>query len=251
MSRSSRPITWISSEDPPEAFPILDYALSEPEGLLAAGGDLSPPRLLYAYRNAIFPWYNEGQPVLWWSPDPRCVLRPGAFHLARRLRRSLKSSGFFISFNAQFDEVIEACSGARHGQSGTWITREMKSAYRSLHRQGWAHSVEVRKQGALVGGLYGLSIGRAFFGESMFSRENNASKAAMLALSAELLERQFMILDCQVVSPHLLSLGATHMPREAFASLLDRACSPEAPLKLGNDACRPIIDYLPAPAHMA
>lgn len=244
MSRASPPITWISRDDPPEAFPALDTAFAEPEGLLAAGGDLSVERLLYAYRHAIFPWYDDGQPVLWWSPDPRCVLQPGAFHLARRLRRSLKSSAFFISFDKQFANVIDACAAARDGHTGTWITDDMQRAYCALHQAGWAHSVEVWQHDSLVGGLYGLSIGGAFFGESMFSRASNASKAAMLALCQELFERQFMIFDCQVSSPHLLSLGATHMPRKSFSALLEQACLSNKQLNLRHNTRRPITDYL-------
>ena len=201
MTRTAPRIAWLSRDDPPESFPDLDQAFTEPNGLLAAGGNLSTERLLYAYQNGIFPWYDEGQPILWWSPDPRCVLVPGEFHRAKRLQRFLKSAEFHISFNHAFDRVVTACAGHRDTQSGTWITADMMQAYSALHRAGWAHSVEVWFGTTLAGGLYGLSIGRAFFGESMFSRKSNASKAAMLALCAELGERQFRILDCQVVSP--------------------------------------------------
>lgn len=244
MSRTSPPITWISKDDPPEAFPALDTAFAEPEGLLAVGGDLSAERLLYAYRNGIFPWYSEGQPVLWWSPDPRCVLQPGAFHMGRRLRRSLKSSAFLMTFDNSFTKVIDACAAPRKTHTGTWITDDMKLAYCALHRAGWAHSVEVWQKDSLVGGLYGLSIGSAFFGESMFSRVNDASKAAMLALCKELLERKFMVVDCQLSSPHLRSLGATHLPRAAFVALLKQACLPNSQLNLRRTAPRPITDYL-------
>jgi len=236
-------ITWISAGDPPEAFPALDKAFAEPEGLLAAGGDLSAERLLYAYRHGIFPWYDEGQPILWWSPDPRCVLRPGDFHLARRLRRSLKGSGFQISFNSVFNDVIRACAAERKGQPGTWITDDMNAAFSALHQAGWAHSVEVWRDDLLIGGLYGLSIGKAFFGESMFSLESNASKSAMFALCEELASHGFAVLDCQVVSPHLLSLGATLMPRQKFALLLEKACKSGFQLELDSDR-RPISDYL-------
>lgn len=223
-------ITWISSEDPAETFPDISSAFVTPDGLLAAGGDLSEKRLLYAYRHGIFPWFDEGQPILWWSPDPRCVMRPDDFHVSRRLRRYLRQSGFEISFNAAFSEVIEKCAEDRDGQQGTWITAEMADAYSSLHRRGWAHSVEVWSEGVLSGGLYGLAIGKVFFGESMFSRQSNASKAAMLALCRLLEQAGFAILDCQLESPHLLSLGARLMPRVEFAAMLAKACEPQSQL---------------------
>jgi len=191
-------ITWISSNDPPNAFPDVSSAFDTPDGLLAAGGDLSEKRLLYAYRHGIFPWFDEGQPILWWSPDPRCVIRPDEFHLSRRLGRYLRQSDFEISFNTAFSEVIEKCAEDRDGQQGTWITTEMQDAYARLRKNGWAHSVEVWSGGMLCGGLYGLAIGKAFFGESMFSRHNNASKAAMLALCRLLEQEGFAVLDCQV-----------------------------------------------------
>ena len=237
-------ITWISSDDPPESFPDIESAFDVPDGLLAAGGDLSAERLVYAYRHAIFPWYDDGQPILWWSPDPRCVLRPHAFHVSRRLRRSLARSGFDISFDRAFDAVIAACAEHRSGQHGTWITAEMANAYTRLHEQGWAHSIEVRRGGILVGGLYGLSIGRAFFGESMFSHQSNASKAAMLALCQQLRVHDFEILDCQVESPHLVSLGATLMPRSQFASLLGKACNPAAPFRDWPAGKRPVSAFM-------
>ena len=218
-------ITWISSDDPPDAFPDIESAFDVPDGLLAAGGDLSPERLLYAYRHGIFPWYDDGQPILWWSPDPRCVLRPHEFHVSRRLRRWFGQCSFEISFNRSFSDVIAACARDRVGQHGTWITEDMKEAYSRLHRDGWAHSIEVWQDSGLVGGLYGLAIGQAFFGESMFSTESNASKAAMFALCRQLLINDFLLLDCQVESPHLISLGAKLIPRRKFAAELQRACS--------------------------
>lgn len=238
-------ISWISKDDPPDAFPPVDQAFDEPNGLLAAGGDLSANRLLYAYRHGIFPWYDEGQPILWWSPDPRCILRSNEFHVARRLRRALKSSGMTVSFNTAFNEVIESCSEHRGGQAGTWITADMKRAYQDLHRDGFAHSVDIWQGDLLVGGLYGLGIGRVFFGESMFSRENNASKAAMLALCNELLIQDVGLIDCQVVSPHLMSLGASLIDRSEFAERLERECEPGNRIKLPSDLKRPITDYLP------
>jgi leucyl/phenylalanyl-tRNA--protein transferase len=244
VNRKAPRIVWLGPDDPPEAFPELDQAFTEPDGLLAAGGDLSAERLLYAYQHGIFPWYDDGQPVLWWSPNPRCVLVPGNFHRAKRLQRFLKSAEYHVSFDSAFDEVIAACAGHRDAQAGTWITDDMMLAYAELHRAGWAHSVEIWRGSTLAGGLYGLSIGRAFFGESMFSRESNASKAAMLALCVELCDRQFEVLDCQVESPHLASLGATLMPRAEFAALLEIACVPAEPLDLSGTVKRPITDYL-------
>lgn len=219
------PIRYISSADGPEAFPDIDNACREPNGLLAAGGDLSRERLLYAYQHGIFPWYEDGQPILWWSPDPRCVLKPDNFHIARRLARWLRSTPFAITFNRAFDAVVQECAGQRMGQHGTWITAEMRDAYNSLHRGGWAHSVEVWSGDTLVGGLYGLAIGKVFFGESMFSRESNASKGAMLAICRELTRHEFNFIDCQVVSPHLLTLGAVTMPRAVFRLMLEDACA--------------------------
>ncbi|MBT8086178.1 MAG: leucyl/phenylalanyl-tRNA--protein transferase [Woeseia sp.] len=214
----------------PNAFPDIDHACSEPNGLLAAGGDLSEARLLYAYRHGIFPWYSEGEPILWWSPEPRCVLRPGEYHVARRLRRWLASSTFKVRFNTVFDQIVAGCAEQRFGQDGTWITAEMMAAYRQLHLSGWAHSVEIWSGSAVVGGMYGLAIGKVFFGESMFSRETNASKLAMFALCRQLQARSFALLDCQVVSPHLLSLGAISMPRSEFRSILMNACASASPL---------------------
>ena len=217
-------VTWISSDDPPEAFPDINRAFDIPDGLLAAGGDLSEPRLLYAYRHGIFPWYSDGQPILWWSPDPRCVISPADLHTSRRTRRSLLKSGFRISFNEAFDDVLDGCAMDRPGQDGTWITDEMRTAYQGLHRNGWAHSVEVWRGDALVGGLYGLAVDKVFFGESMFSAETNGSKAAILALCRVLTDEGFALLDCQVESPHLMTLGAELMPRTRFAEILAAAC---------------------------
>jgi leucyl/phenylalanyl-tRNA--protein transferase len=222
-------IKWISRDDPPDTFPAVSRALRSPNGLLAAGGDLSTERLLHAYEHAIFPWFDTGQPILWWSPDPRCVLLPANLHLSRRFRRSVKNASFDVSFNQAFPDVIAACGGKRDRHAGTWITGEMINAYSNLHTLGWAHSVEVWSQGKLAGGIYGVAIGRAFFGESMFSHVTNASKVAMLALCRQLVSHDFAILDCQVPSPHLMSLGATDMPRTEFASLLEVVCTPRSP----------------------
>ena len=230
---NSQPIAWIRSDDPPEAFPDVEFACAVPDGLLAAGGDLSPERLLYAYRHGIFPWFNEDQPILWWSPDPRCVLLPTALRLSKRTRRSLKKTDFRIRINTAFDEVVACCAAPRNDQDGTWITEDMAAAYRKLHEQGWAHSIEVWSAGTLVGGLYGLFIGKVFFGESMFSRKSNASKAAMLALCNMLQENNVHFLDCQVESPHLMRLGASLISRPQFSSALHIAC----------DSCSPFANW--------
>jgi leucyl/phenylalanyl-tRNA--protein transferase len=219
-------IHWISADDPPEAFPDIANACREPDGLLAAGGDLSARRLLYAYQHGIFPWYDESQVVLWWSPDPRCVLQPDEFHVSRRLQRYLRKMDFEVSFNRDFIGVIDGCAASRGSQQGTWITHEMTNAYCALHKMGWAHSVEIWHGNELVGGLYGLAIGRIFFGESMFSRATHASKIAMLSLNKILIKNDFLILDCQVVSPHLLTLGAKLIARQTFRELLDCGCNP-------------------------
>lgn len=245
MTGAAPRIAWISRDDPPDAFPPLESAFAEPDGLLAAGGDLSAERLLYAYRHGIFPWYDEGQPILWWSPDPRCIIVPSALHLARRFRRTLARSDFSVTFNQAFDDVIARCADDREGQLGTWITEDMSGAYRKLHLAGWAHSVEIWLGNALVGGLYGLAIGKAFFGESMFSGTTGASKAAIAVLCQELVKRDFDVLDCQVESPHLTSLGASLMPRSDFADLLARACVANTQLEFQSGYRCPIGDFLP------
>lgn len=231
-------VAWLSADDPPQAFPSVDRALTEPDGLLAAGGDLGAERLLYAYRHGIFPWYDYGQPLLWWSPDPRCVFRPGDLHVSRRLRRSLRQSTAEVRFNTDFAAVIRACAAPRGAHHGTWITAEMISAYELLHAEGWAHSVEIWQQDSLVGGLYGIAIGRAFFGESMFSGAADASKIALLMLSRMMDANVIGILDCQLVSSHLLSLGAAVIPRDRFVAALADLCSP--PIRFENWPVAPI-----------
>ncbi len=219
-------VAWIAADDPPDGFPPVTQALREPDGLLAAGGDLGTPRLLAAYRRGIFPWYEEGQPLLWWSPDPRCVFRAGDLHISRRLRQAIRRSALEVRTNTAFAEVIRACAGPRRFQRGTWITRDIRHAFERLHAEGWAHSIEVWSGERLAGGLYGLAIGRAFFGESMFSRETNASKFALLYMDRLLRDGTFGVLDCQVRSNHLLSLGAETLSRSNFIALLDDLCEP-------------------------
>lgn len=223
MSRNR--IAWIGPEDPPDCFPPVDMALREPDGLLAAGGDLAPERLLWAYRHGIFPWYDEGQPLLWWSPDPRCLFGPGDFHTSRRLRRWMRGAGLEIRVNTAFADVIRACAGPRRHEQGTWITPDMMHAYETLHAQGWAHSIEIWDRDVLCGGLYGLAIGRAFFGESMFSARTNASKLALKFLDSLLDNGEFDLIDCQVISQHLVSIGAKIVPRREFIAMLEPACA--------------------------
>jgi leucyl/phenylalanyl-tRNA--protein transferase len=191
------------------------------DGLLAVGGDLSTERLLLAYRMGIFPWYGEGMPILWHSPDPRCVIAVDRVHVGRTLRRTLAKQTYEVRFDTVFERVIEACqSMARAGQDGTWITREMVAAYVELHRQGYAHSVEVWHAGELAGGLYGVSLGRLFFGESMFAIQPNASKVALVSLAARIARWGFRIIDSQVATPQTLALGAEEWPRERFLEVL-------------------------------
>lgn len=191
------------------------------DGLLAVGGDLRRERLLKAYENGIFPWYSEGEPILWWSPEPRMVLFPEEMHVSRSLRRTLRRGIFLLTFDRVFAQVIQACARtSRRGQEGTWITREMTAAYLDLHHAGYAHSVECWQQGQLLGGLYGVSLGGCFFGESMFSHASGASKAALAVLAAQCRQWQFDIIDCQVPHPHLARLGAREVPRETFLKRL-------------------------------
>ena len=209
----------------PDAFPDPELALDEPNGLLAAGGDLGPRRLLCAYRRGIFPWFSEGQPILWWSPDPRAVLWPDALRTSRTLRRTQRRATFAITANTAFDRVVRECAAPRSGQDGTWITRGMAAAYGRLHRSGHAHSIECWRGTELAGGLYGIVIGRVFFGESMFSRVADASKIAL----AHLCTLGFGLIDCQIPNPHLARLGAVEMTRRRFLTLLDELCETPAP----------------------
>lgn len=210
-------IPWLGADDP---FPPLSHAAREPNGLLAAGADLSPARLLEAYRHGIFPWFSEGQPILWWSPDPRMVLFPAELKVSRSLARTLRKKDFEIRTDTAFPRVMEACGEPRPGQDGTWITPQMVEAYTALHRQGIAHSVETWRDGELIGGLYGIALGRMFFGESMFSRATDASKIALVTLVRQLADWNFGMIDCQMKTPHLASLGAREIPRAEFARRL-------------------------------
>ncbi len=227
-------VTWLSPQDSPEWFPPLEHALDEPSGLLAAGGDLSPERLLAAYRRGIFPWYSPGQPVLWWSPDPRTVLFPEEFHLSRSLEKAIRNKGFRVTIDADFEEVIDACAAPRAHSPGTWITPEMRQAYLRLHRLGFAHSIEVRHDAVLAGGLYGVRLGGVFFGESMFSLRRDGSKIALAHLVMMCAHNSIEVIDCQLASRHLASLGARSIPRTRFQALLSRWASARDPAGLNQ-----------------
>lgn len=215
---------WLDpADDAP--FPDVELAMREPDGLLAVGGNLSITRLLTAYRQGIFPWYSAGQPLLWWSPDPRTVLFPSRFKLARSLRKTLRQGKHAVSFDRAFDAVVAACAAPRDVEAGTWITPAMAAAYHNLHGAGYAHSVEVWQDGELAGGLYGVALGRIFFGESMFSRHRDGSKIALAHLAGQLRCWDFKLIDCQMATAHLQSLGATPIPRRRFRELLAIACN--------------------------
>ena len=217
-----------------EGFPDHRYATDD--GLLALGGDLTSERLLLAYRKGIFPWYNPGEPILWWSPNPRCVLFPDNFQASRSLQKAIRKQQFSFTFDNCFCDVIEKCAGPRPGGPGTWITQDMKNAYTKLHDLGYAHSVETWKDGELVGGLYGISLGKIFFGESMFSTVSDASKAAMNYLVRCLLRWDYKLIDCQITSSHLISLGAQEIPRDQFISIIESATTTKS--LTGSWACR-------------
>lgn len=211
-------IPWLAPEAP---FPALNTALQAPNGLLAVGGDLSPRRLLEAYRLGIFPWFNEDDPILWWSPDPRMVLFPSELKISRSLRKTLKNTDYEIRTDSAFLEVINACAAPRNGFPGSWIHEDMLVAYNLLHEMGLAHSVEVWMGGELVGGLYGVSLGRMFFGESMFSRVSDTSKMALVHLVRQLERWGFNMIDCQMKTAHLASLGAREISRNEFSERLE------------------------------
>jgi leucyl/phenylalanyl-tRNA--protein transferase len=206
-------ITWLRPGDP---FPPVERALEEPNGLLAAGADLSLPRLLDAYRSGIFPWYSEGQPLLWWSPDPRMVLYPAELRVPRSLRKRLARRDYEVTADTAFEEVMRGCAGPRAGQDGTWITEEIIDAYTRLHRAGHAHSVETWIGGRLAGGLYGVALGRVFYGESMFTRSPDASKIALAHLVRQLDRWDCGMIDCQMTTAHLARFGAREIPRADF-----------------------------------
>jgi len=211
-------LTWLQRNT--LTFPPLAKAMREPNGLLAAGGDLSAERLIQAYRHGCFPWFSEGQPILWWSPDPRTVIFPDELHVSRSLGKLLRQQRYTVTFDQDFAAVIQACAAPRAYADGTWITEGIQSAYQALHKRGYAHSVEVWDNGELVGGLYGLAMGQLFFGESMFSRADNASKFGFVTLTRQLQAWGFVLIDCQMPNDHLHSLGARAIPRSEFAGFL-------------------------------
>lgn len=221
-------IPWLQVEVP---FPPPNHALKEPNGLLAAGGDLSVPRLLAAYRQGIFPWFSDGEPILWWTPDPRMVLFPEEFSPSRSLTKTLRQGRYETRFDTAFTAVVTACAQTpRPGQDGTWITDSIRAAYGALHTLGYAHSVESWAEGELVGGLYGVTIGRMFYGESMFACRRDASKVAFARLMGHLRTAGFGMVDCQAPTRHLASLGAREIPRDEFMRRLEELTSaPDAP----------------------
>ena len=219
-------LPWLSDEDP---LPPVESAMRRPNGLLAAGGGLSVRRLADAYRRGCFPWYSAGEPVLWWSPDPRMVLVPAQLHVPRSLARRMRRGDITISADLAIADVIAGCAEPRDNQGGTWITDEMIAAYTALHIAGYAHSVEAWRDGLLVGGLYGVAVGRVFFGESMFTRVPDASKIAFVTLVDQLRRWEFGMIDCQMTTEHLARFGAQEIPRAAFVRQLDILVAQAAP----------------------
>lgn len=211
-------IPWLRGDTP---FPPVSKALQSPNGLLCAGGDLSPERIVEAYSRGIFPWFSEGDPILWWSPDPRMVLFPAELKVSRSLRKAVARGDYETRVDTAFREVMQACAQPRNGQGGTWIVPEMVDAYTRLHERGLAHSVESWRDGELVGGLYGVALGKVFFGESMFARAPDASKVALVKLVQRLAADGYRVIDCQQATAHLASLGAREIPRKEFAQLVE------------------------------
>lgn len=218
-------LTILDADNPGQPFPAVSAALTEPNGLLAVGGCLSIERLRNAYRQGIFPWFNGGEPILWWSPDPRWVMRPEHVKCSRSLGKRLKRMEFSFSVDTSFEQVVRACSEPREGAGGTWITGEMQRAYRQLHHAGIAHSFESWQEGQLVGGLYGVAIGQVFFGESMFHQVTDASKAAFVVACHSLAAWGYQLIDCQVHTAHLERLGASEINRTEFSRNLDALCN--------------------------
>lgn len=216
---------WLDPRDPQQPFPPAHLAMRDPNGLLAIGGDLSVARLIRAYSQGIFPWYNPDEPILWWSPDPRAVLMPSEMRVTRSLDKVIRRADYAVSLDQSFGDVLQECSGPRARSRGTWLGSEMREAYTQLHARGYAHSVEVWRGGDLIGGLYGVALGRVFFGESMFSRASDASKIALYWLAQQMIAWDFGLIDCQVGSAHLKSLGAADLSRERFLNVLRTAVS--------------------------
>jgi len=237
--QNSRVVPWLRTSS---LFPPIDAALDDPNGLLAAGGDLSPDRLIDAYRHGIFPWYNGGQPILWWSPNPRMVLFVDEFKLPRSLRKVVRQRRFEIRVDTAFRRVMMGCSEPRAGQSGTWITPQVVEAYTALHKLGYAHSIEAWRDGKLVGGLYGVAIGRMFYGESMFARESDASKVALVKLVAMLKRLDMPLIDCQQETEHLARFGGRPISRRVFAGWLARLVHSPKPSETWARAAAAALD---------
>lgn len=240
-------LTWLEPGAADEPFPPPEMAWQEPNGLIAIGGDLSPRRLINAYQSGIFPWYNEGEPIYWWNPDPRAVLFPETIRITRSLRKSLRNKGYSIRFDTQFEKVIAACAAVRE-QEGTWISPDMHKAYCQMHQLGRAHSVEVYNPAdELVGGLYGIASGGVFSGESMFSVERDVSKMAFVALAWFAQDAGYALIDCQIENSHLTSLGAINIPRKDYLNILRNAPLPtKAEWQFDNDA-KTLSDWKPSP----
>lgn len=217
-------LNFLNPDFPDQDFPPLENALDDPEGLLAVGGCLSAIRLINAYKNGIFPWFNPGEMILWWSPNPRLVLFPEHLRISRSLAKTIRKQKFAITVDQVFSEVIRACAKPRDYADGTWIGTEMQQAYILLHHQGYAHSIEAWSGNELVGGLYGVALGKVFFGEAMFHTQTDASKVAFAFLVNKLIEWDYQLVDCQVHTPHLVSLGAQEISRQRFRILLDQYC---------------------------
>lgn len=246
MTAESPPrLHWLDPRDPCQAFPASDQALQNPDGLIAAGGDLTISRLLRAYQRGIFPWFNPDEPILWWTPDPRAVVAPSQLHVSRSLQRRLRRHDYQLSFDCAFAQVMQACAD-RPGE-GTWLGPAMQTAYLELHRRGYAHSIEVWQNEQLIGGLYGLALGGVFFGESMFSHARDGSKIAMAWLCRQLQAWNYALLDCQVSSPHLHRMGVKLMARPQFETILHQhiPTTPQAggkwmfDIELPAACCRP------------
>jgi len=235
-------IPFLGAADP---FPPVEQALDNPDGLLAAGGSLSTRRLLDAYRRGIFPWFSEGDPILWWSPDPRTVLRPSQVHVSHSLRKRLRKEAFLITIDRAFGRVLDGCAAPRADDAGTWLSEPMRRAYMALHASGFAHSIEVWMDGELAGGIYGVAIGRMFFGESMFTRRTDASKIAMVRLAAQLDRWSCPLIDCQLETGHLLSLGAEPMPRRQFVAEVAQLVKATAPVWAMDDDLAGSPDHAP------
>lgn len=225
-------IPWLEPGDP---FPPVDTALRDPDGLLAAGLELTPQRILDAYRQGIFPWFSEGQPVLWWSPDPRMVLVPSEIRVTPSMRKVLRNRPYEVRCDTAFEAVMRACAEPRDGQGGTWISDHMIAAYGALHMQGWAHSVETWVDGELAGGLYGLALGRMFYGESMFSRARDTSKIALVHLARYLESQGYALIDCQMNTAHLASMGGREIARSEFCRVLSQSVQSAHPRRWRPD----------------